>query len=116
MGFRTNKFMTGVKSKKAFKTLSVAALAGVASLGATNSTMAQDAPITPTLGENSAYTLNPIAEATDNSITLYKYDNTGITEAINYEINLKQTEYGTGETPLPYKWSKDDSTNKILFV
>ncbi|MBO5447361.1 hypothetical protein J6A34_07635, partial [bacterium] len=33
MGFRTSKFMTGMKSKKAFKTISVAALAGITSMG-----------------------------------------------------------------------------------
>ena len=33
MGFKSNKYMTGMKSKKAFKTFSVAALVGLASVG-----------------------------------------------------------------------------------
>ena len=114
MGFRTSKFMTGMKSKKAFKTLSVAALAGVASLGATNSTMAQDTPITPTLGENASYTLKEVSAPIDNSITLYKYDNTGITEAVNYEVNLKTTEYGEGDTSKYYNWVQDANGNYTL--
>ena len=58
MGFRTGKFMTGVKSKKAFKTLSVAALAGVASLGATNPAQAEDTTtITTTLIDGTEHSL-----------------------------------------------------------
>ena len=99
-----------------FKALAVATMAGIASLGATNSAQANETPITPTLGDDASYTLKEVSTPTDNSITLYKYDNTVITEAINYEINLAQTDYGSGDTTLYYKWSKDDSTNKILFV
>ena len=84
--------------KNGFKlrNLSIAALVGLAGFGATNSAQANETPITPTLGDDASYTLKEVSTPTDNSITLYKYDNTGITEAINYEINLKQTEYGTG--------------------
>ena len=106
MGFKSNKYMTSMKkSKSMLKTLSVATLAGVASMGiGTNSAQANEVPITPTLGENSSYTLTQVETPTDNSITLYKYDNTGITEAINYEVNLKQTEYGSGDSAKYYKW------------
>ena len=115
MGFKSNKYMTSMKkSKGMLKTLSVAALAGVASMGATNSAKASEAPITPALGEDSSYTLTQVSQPTDNSVTLYKYDNTGITEAVNYEVNLKTTEYGEGDTSKYYNWTKDDNGNYIL--
>ena len=97
MGFRTGKFMTGVKSKKAFKTLSVAALAGVATLGVNVTAQAVDiaeiptpnainiALPTPTHGDNAGYTLTEITNKTDSSITLY--------EVINNEIKPHYYEY-----------------------
>jgi len=78
------------------RSLSIAALVGLASMGATNSAQANETPITPTLGENSAYTLDTNIHTSDN-FALYKYDNTGITEAINYQINLKSVTYGEGD-------------------
>jgi hypothetical protein len=55
MGFKSNKYMTSMKkSKGMLKTLSVAALVGVASMGVTNSAQASEAPITPALGEDSS--------------------------------------------------------------
>jgi hypothetical protein len=63
------------KSKGMLKTLSVAALAGVASMGAANSAQASEAPITPTLGENASYILTETTDATlNNVITKYVYD------------------------------------------
>ena len=68
--------------------LKIAALAGLSFFGSTNSASAAETPLVPTLGEGSAYTLNEVSLPSDNSFTVYKYDNTGITEAINYEVNL----------------------------
>ena len=114
MGLRKNKYMTGMKSKSVLKNLSVATLVGVASFGAT--AQANDTPITPTLGDNVSYTLTQVEQATDNSITLYKYDNTGITEAINYEINLKQTTYGEGDGVKYFNWTADETTGNYTYA
>ena len=78
------------------RSLSIAALVGLASMSATNSAEANETPITPTLGENSAYTLDTNIHTPDN-FALYKYDNTGITEDIYYYINLKSVTYGEGD-------------------
>ncbi len=99
--------------KNGFKlrNLSIAALVGLVGLGATNSAQANETPITPTLGDDASYTLKEVSTPTDNSITLYKYENTGITETINYEVNLKQTEYGSGDNAKYYKWTTDANGN-----
>ena len=114
MGFRTGKFMTGVKSKKAFKTLSVAALAGVATLSVNATAQASDiaeiptpnainiALPTPTHGDNAGYTLTEITNKTDSSITLYEVINNE-TKPHYYEYTIKdgasvgkyQNEWGT---------------------
>ena len=83
-------------SQKGFKVLSVAALAGLTSMGVAQAETTTTP--TPTLGENSAYTLTKVDAAGTNTITKYSYNNeTGLTEAINYEVGLKQTTYGTGD-------------------
>lgn len=108
MGFRTSKFMTGMKSKKALKTLSVAALAGVASLGATNSTMAQDVSVTPPLVDNTAFTLTPVEQASDNTITKYEYDS--VTQTLtptHYKLELNQMTLGEGDAQKAFQYSKD---------
>ena len=104
-----------MKNSFKLRNLSIAALVGLVGLGATNSAQANEAPITPTLGDDASYTLTEISTPTDNSITLYKYDNTGITEAINYEVNLKQTEYGTGDTTTYFNWTHDEATGLYIF-
>ena len=108
MGFRTSKFMTGMKSKNAFKTLSVAALAGVASLGATNSTMAQDVSVTPPLVDNTAFTLTPVEQASDNTITKYEYDS--VTQTLtptHYKLELNQMTLGEGDAQKAFQYIKD---------
>ena len=85
----------------ALKALSIAALAGLVSVGAGAGDAVKaaevDSSANTTLGENSAYTLTKVDAAGTNTITKYSYNNeTGLTEAINYEVGLKQTTYGTG--------------------
>ena len=81
MGFRTSKFMTGMKSKKAFKTLSVTALVGIASMGVAQ---AQDTTtITTTLIDGTEHSLE--------LQTTYGEGNTSVTT--NYTVLGQEVPY-----------------------
>ena len=57
----------------------------------------------PTLGENSAYTFTSIENISDKTLTVYQQNNdSGIVNAINYELGLKKTEYGSGDYSKTY--------------
>ena len=80
--------------------------------------------LTPTLGDDSAYTLTEVSSDGDGVITEYEYDrDTNTLTPKYYELNLKDTEYGTGgksktidvdvlgkNVPVTVKY--DDSTTK----
>ena len=80
--------------------------------------------LTPTLGDDSAYTLTEVSSDGDGVITEYEYDrDTNTLTPKYYELNLKDTEYGTGgksktinvdvlgkKVPITVKY--DDSTTK----
>ncbi|MBQ8668516.1 hypothetical protein IJ472_01955, partial [bacterium] len=84
--------------KSNYRVLSVAALAGLAGLCATNSAQATEAPITPTLGDNSIINFNKTDTNSDTTITNYKYNSeTGTLSKSLYEIVINKTEYGNNE-------------------
>ena len=61
----------------------------------------------------SSYTLTETTDTSlDNVITKYVYDETNntLTEK-HYQVNLKQTEYGTGDNAKYYKWTTDANGN-----
>ena len=80
--------------------------------------------LTPTLGDDSAYTLTEVSSDGDGVITEYEYDrDTNTLTPKYYELNLKNKEYGTGgksktidvdvlgkKVPITVKY--DDSTTK----
>ncbi|MBQ8669352.1 hypothetical protein IJ472_06200, partial [bacterium] len=73
MGFKTSKYMTGMKKSANFKTLSVAALTGVASLGLVNGASAADTTTITT----------PLPEGIEKTIelqTTYGEGNTSVTQ------------------------------------
>ena len=99
MGFKTSKYMTGMKKSANFKALSVAALAGVAgfaSIGVAQATeidFQAPEPInislpTPTHGANAGYTLTEISAPTDTSITMYEVIN-NVAKPHYYEYSIK---------------------------
>ena len=63
---------------------------------------------TPTLGDDSAYTLERVDSAGENTITNYEYDaSTGDLTTTYYQVNLKLKEYGSGDSVKYYGWTKD---------
>ena len=63
---------------------------------------------TPTLGDDSAYTLERVDSAGENTITNYEYDaSTGDLTSTYYQIDLKKKEYGSGDSVKYYGWTKD---------
>ena len=110
-----------MKLARSLKMVSVATLVGLTSVGlGTNQAQANEIPVTPTLGDNSAYTLSEVANSSlDNVITKYVYDETSATLTEKYyQVSLKQTEYGsTQENSSEVKyftWVNDSSGNKVL--
>ena len=72
---------------------------------------------TPTLGDDSAYTLTKVDAAGDNTITKFEYNSsTGEFTPVYYRVDLKQTEYGskTGDTSLTYGWQENQDTGTEL--
>lgn len=66
----------------------------------------------PTLGENSAYTFTSIENISDKTLTVYQQNNdSGIVNAINYELGLKKTEYGSGDSSKTYSIKILDNYN-----
>ena len=62
---------------------------------------------TPTLGDDSAYTLTKVDAAGDNTITKFEYNSTtGEFTPVYYRVDLKQTEYGEpqGDVTLSFGW------------
>ncbi len=72
---------------------------------------------TPTLGDDSAYTLTKVDTAGENTITKFEYNSsTGEFTPVYYRVDLKQTEYGskTGDTSLTYGWQENQDTGTEL--
>ena len=81
------------RNKKSVKAISVATLAGVASLGAMNSAFAEEFPVASTLGQNNAYTIVPGNEADYlDAIDTFKYsylDENNELVSDYYKVELK---------------------------
>ena len=91
------------------KHLLCASLLGLTTLGASA------ADITPTLGEESAYTLTEVEAAGENTITKYEYDSeAGSLAPVYYRVDLKETEFGEGDTTQYYKWSTDSEGRRVF--
>ena len=70
---------------------------------------------TPTLGDDSAYTLERVDSAGENTITNYEYDaSTGDLTTTYYQVNLKQKEYGSGDSVKYWGWTTDENGNKTF--
>ena len=82
---------------------------------------------TPTLGNDSAYTLTKVDAAGENTITKFEYNSTtGEFSPVYYRVDLKQTEYGSGtqsiqvqvNTPtapgtITFKYNNPDTTSPV---
>ncbi len=65
---------------------------------------------TPTLGDDSAYTLTKVDTAGKNTITKFEYNSsTGEFTPVYYRMDLKQTEFGTGSETLQAQVNTPDS-------
>lgn len=127
--------------KSNYRVLSIAALVGLAGLGATNSAQANEiaeiptpnainiALPTPTHGENAGYTLTEITNKTDSSITLYEVINNE-TKPHYYQYTIKdgasvgkyQNEWGTASGDNNFErdfigndWDIYNPTNKFKY-
>ena len=69
--------------------------------------------------EEGAYKLTEVKEEEkdgENIITQYEYDNnTGKLTPKYYEVKLKKTTYGSGDTTDKYTWEKDENGNKTFY-
>ena len=124
MGFRKNKYMTAMSSRKnAMKSLSVAVLVGIASLGATNPAQAEDTTtITTTLIDGTEHSLELQTTYGDGNTSVttnytvlgqevpytYKFDNLyGDTENGNTSVDKSVTVLGQ---PVTFTYKYDSST------
>ncbi len=89
-------------SKKKFFVASTCILSIACLLTLTTSSISASA-YTPTLQEKSAYRATPVQDVSNSMFTIHQYNSeTGIIDAINYELGLKKTEYGSGNASKTY--------------
>ena len=57
----------------------------------------------PTLGEQSGFSLNSVNSPTNSTLAMYNYNSSsGLIDSINYEINIKNASYGEGSESKSY--------------
>ena len=80
---------------------------GILALGSSASLKidcAEALPLSPTLGDNSSYTLTKVNTSTGSSLPILIYDKEkGTFETISYALELKKTNYGSGDTEKTYQ-------------
>ena len=116
-----------LKFAKTLRTLSVATF-GLAGVSIANSAQAAEIPMSPTLGVDSAYTIEQGSEF-DYSFTYSNVDDQGATTLDYYKvlekdfdfyeeesgnITLDQTDFGSGSEIKYYGWSEDVNDNNIF--
>ena len=103
MSVNLNTFNKRASKSKSLKVISAAAVACLMTLSANNS--ANASMYVPTLGTSSAYSLDKVDAPANNTIEIPTYNSdTGLVEAINYELGIKNTNIGTenGDTSRAY--------------